>query len=144
MAGNVVSNNATLTVNPARVPPSITAQPVGVTVTAGQSATFSVGATGTPPLSYQWQLNGAAISGANSPSYTTPPTTTGNNGSVFNVVVSDVAGNIASNNATLTVTTAPVAPSISVEPANQSVSAGQTATFAVVASGTEPSTISGK
>src|SRR5258705_5968069 len=51
--------------------PSITAQPASQTVTAGQTATFSVAATGTAPLSYQWNKNNVAISGANSCSYTT-------------------------------------------------------------------------
>ena len=54
---------------------SITTQPASQTVTAGQTATFTVTATGTAPLSYQWQKNGAAISGATSSSYTTPATT---------------------------------------------------------------------
>ena len=55
--------------------PSITTQPANQTVTAGQAATFTVAATGTAPLSYQWQKNGANISAATSSSYTTPPTT---------------------------------------------------------------------
>ncbi|PYU20295.1 MAG: hypothetical protein DMG30_21570, partial [Acidobacteria bacterium] len=66
-AGSATSSAATLTVN---VPPSITTQPASQTVTAGQTATFSVTATGTAPLNYQWQKNGAAISGATSSSYT--------------------------------------------------------------------------
>jgi len=44
--------------------PSITAEPAGVTVTKGQTATFTVAAAGRGPLNYQWQKNGAAISGA--------------------------------------------------------------------------------
>src|SRR5262249_17535466 len=45
-------------------PPSITSQPVNQTVTVGQNATFTVGASGTQPLSYQWFLNGTnAVSG---------------------------------------------------------------------------------
>ncbi len=62
------------------VAPSITAQPASITVTAGQTAMFSVTATGTAPLSYQWQENSADISGATSASYTTPATTTGDDG----------------------------------------------------------------
>src|SRR5690348_14978731 len=54
------------------VAPTITTQPASQTVTAGQTATFSVVASGTAPLSYQWQKNGATISGATSASYTTP------------------------------------------------------------------------
>ena len=137
-AGTATSNAATLTVNPAPVAPAITTQPANQTVTAGQTATFSVTATGTAPLSYQWQKNGANISGATSASYTTPATTTSDSGSTFRVVVSNSAGTATSNAATLTVTPAPVAPTITTQPANQTVTAGQTATFTVVASGTAP------
>src|SRR5438094_1557466 len=83
--------------------PAITAQPVSQTVTAGQTATFSVAASGTAPLSYQWQKNGANISGATSGSYTTPATTSSDNGTTFDVVVSNSAGTVTSNTATLTV-----------------------------------------
>ncbi|HUO25872.1 MAG TPA: immunoglobulin domain-containing protein [Candidatus Aquilonibacter sp.] len=86
--------------------PTITAQPSSQTVTAGQTATFSVTANGMAPLSYQWQKGTSAISGATSASYTTPPTTTGDDGSQFKVVVSNSAGNKTSNTATLTVNAA--------------------------------------
>jgi Ig-like domain-containing protein len=137
-AGTVTSNAATLTVNPAPVAPSITTQPASQTVTAGQTATFSVTATGTAPLGYQWQKNGAAISGATSSSYTTPAETTSDNGAQFTVVVSNSAGTVTSNAATLTVNPAPVAPSITTQPTSQTVTAGQTATFSVSATGTAP------
>jgi hypothetical protein len=107
-------------------------------VTAGQTATFTVVATGTAPLSYQWQKGTTNISGATSASYTTPATTTSDSGSTFRVVVSNSAGSVTSNAATLTVTAAAVAPSITTQPANQTVTAGQTATFTVVATGTAP------
>ncbi len=61
------------------VAPSLTVQPGSVTVTAGQTATFSVSASGTAPLTYQWQKNGADIANAASSSYSTPVTTTGMN-----------------------------------------------------------------
>ncbi len=137
-AGSVTSAAATLTVNPAPVAPSITTQPASVTVTAGQTATFAVVASGTAPLSYQWQMNGAAISGATGTSYTTPATTTSNSGSTFSVVVTNSTGSATSSAATLTVNPAPVAPSITTQPASATVTAGQTATFTVVASGTAP------
>ena len=137
-AGSVTSNAATLTVNAAAVAPSITTQPVNQTVSMGQTATFTVVATGTAPLSYQWQKNGTAISGATSASYTTAATTSSDNGAQFVVVVSNSAGSVTSNAATLTVNAAAVAPSITTQPANQSVSLGQTATFTVVATGTAP------
>ena len=94
---------ATPTVNMAPVAPSITTQPGSQMVTAGQTASFSVTATGTAPLSYQWNKNGAAISGATSSSYTTPATTSSDNGALFTVVVSNSAGSITSSAATLTV-----------------------------------------
>lgn len=132
------SQTAKLTVNSATGAPSIDAQPANQTVTAGQTATFTVAATGTAPLSYQWQKNGAAISGATSASYTTPATSTSDSGTAFKVVVTNSAGSATSNSATLTVNTAQVAPSITTQPANQTVTAGQAATFSVVATGTTP------
>ena len=85
-------------------PPTITSQPVNQTVVAGQTATFSVVAAGTAPLTYQWTKNGANISGATSASYATPATTTADNNSTFQVTVSNAAGSILSAKATLTVT----------------------------------------
>jgi hypothetical protein len=92
---------ATPTVNAAAVAPAITTQPASQTVAAGQTASFSVAATGTAPLSYQWNKNGTAISGATSSSYTTPATTSTDNGALFTAVVSNSAGRITSNAATL-------------------------------------------
>jgi Bacterial Ig domain/Putative Ig domain/Immunoglobulin domain/Right handed beta helix region/Immunoglobulin I-set domain len=122
----------------APIAPSIATQPTSQTVTAGQTATFTVMANGTAPLTYQWQKNGTNIAGATSASYTTSATTTSDSGSTFDVVVSNSAGTATSNPATLTVNTAAVAPAITTQPANQTVTAGQTATFSVAASGTAP------
>src|SRR5205814_34594 len=108
------------------------------TVTTGQTATFTVVAAGTAPLSYQWRKSGTAISGATAPTYTTPATTSADNGSQFTVVVSNTAGSVTSNAATLTVSAAAVAPSITTQPASQTVTVGQTATVTVVAAGTAP------
>jgi hypothetical protein len=137
-SGSVTSTAATLTVNALAVAPTITTQPVNQTVTAGQTATFTVVATGTAPLSYQWQKNGTAISGAPASSYTTPATTSADNGAQFVVVVSNSAGSVTSNAATLTVSAGAVAPTITTQPANQTVNVGQTASFTVVATGTAP------
>jgi hypothetical protein len=89
--------------------PSIATQPANQTVTAGQTATFSVTAMGTTPLTYQWQKSGTAITAATSSSYTTPATTTADSGSQFTVVVSNAIGSVTSNAATLTVNAAPPA-----------------------------------
>ena len=136
-AGTVTSSTAGLTVAAAVVAPAITTQPSAQTVTAGQSATFSVTATGTSP-SYQWKKNGTDIPGATASTYTTPATVIGDNAAVFTVVVSNSAGGVTSTSATLTVTSAAVAPAISSQPAAQTVNAGQTATFSVTATGTSP------
>ncbi len=85
--------------------PYVTTQPGNQTVALGQTATFSVTALGTAPLTYQWRKNGSNISGAISSSYTTPATTTVDNGEMFDVVISNSAGTVTSNSATLTVTT---------------------------------------
>ena len=98
--GSVTSNNASLTV---RIPPAITTQPADQTVRVGRRARFSVTATGTSPLHYQWTKNGVNITGATKASYATPPTTTGDDGAVFAVSVFNVVGNVISNNAILTV-----------------------------------------
>ena len=102
-AGKVTSSQAALTVNSAPVAPTITAQPANQTVTAGQTATFNVTASGTAPLSYQWQKNAADIPGATSSNYTTPVTTTADSGEQFRIVVSNTAGSVTSNSATLIV-----------------------------------------
>ena len=95
---------ATLTVNnTAATAPAITTQPAAATVTAGQTATFSVVASGTAPLTYQWQKNNVAITGATGASYTTPATTTTDNGANFRVVVTNGTGSATSNAALLTV-----------------------------------------
>jgi hypothetical protein len=88
------------------IAPAITTQPASQTVIAGQTAAFSVTATGTAPLSFQWQKNGANIIGATSSSYATPATTAADSGAKFSVVVSNSAGTATSTNATLTVNAA--------------------------------------
>lgn len=83
--------------------PEITSEPQSTSVTAGNSATFTVTATGTAPLSYQWLRSGDAIAGATLSSYETPPTSSADNGATFAVQVSNSLGTITSNSATLTV-----------------------------------------
>ena len=100
--GSVTSAAATLTVT-SPVPPTITTQPVGQTVIAGQTATFSVVASGTPPITYQWTKNGLSISGGTSTYFTTPPTTLLDSGEVFAVIVGNSVGNATSNGAILAV-----------------------------------------
>jgi hypothetical protein len=119
---------------------SITTQPASQAVSVGQTATFTVGASGSAPMMYQWQKNATAIPGATSSSYTTPAAVAADSGTQFTVTISNSMGAVTSNPATLTVTASNVAPTIATQPANQTVAAGQTATFTVVATGTSPLT----
>ena len=90
-AGSVTSANATLTVSPAAVGPAITTQPASQSVTAGSGVTFSVTATGTAPLSYQWRKGGSNISGATSATYSMTNVQAADAGT-YSVVVSNSAG----------------------------------------------------
>ena len=119
--------------------PAITTQPVSQTVTTGSSATFSVVASGTAPLTYQWKLGGTNISGATSASYTIASAQSANAGS-YTVTVTNSAGSATSNAATLTVNATATAPSITTQPTSRTVTAGSSTTFSVVASGTAPLT----
>ena len=110
VADNTKVGTATVTLNAPAVP-VITQQPQGASANAGQTATFSVTASGA--LSYQWQSHapGAGvftlISGATASSYTTPVTALADGGTQFRCVVANSQGSVTSNAATLTVTTAP-------------------------------------
>jgi hypothetical protein len=115
---------------------SITTQPANLTVMLGQTATFTVMASGTAPLTYQWRKNAANLPGATAASYTTLAASTADNGTKFDVVVSNSVGSVTSSSATLAVNASSGAPTITTQPANQNVSLGQTATFRVVARGT--------
>ncbi|MEP7372781.1 MAG: PQQ-dependent sugar dehydrogenase [Chitinophagaceae bacterium] len=130
-AGNVTSTNATLTVTTS---PVITNQPQNITTTAGNAATFSVTASGTEPLSYQWTKDGSDINGATSAAYSIASVTVASAG-IYSVVVSNSNGRVTSNNATLTVTSLPV---ITTQPQSITVVPGNNATFGVTASGTAP------
>src|SRR5467141_1742048 len=136
-AGSVTSASATLTVNPSSAI-TITTQPVSQSVTIGQTATFSVTATsGTLPLSYQWQKNGANIAGATLSTYMTPATVALDNGAKFDVMVTNSAGSATSASATLTVSGSS-AITITTQPVSQSVTIGQTATFSATATSGSP------
>jgi len=84
--------------------PTITSHPASQTVAPGASVTFSVRASGPPPLRYQWLRNGVNISGATAQDYTIASVTAGDNGARFRANVSNDTNSVLSNEATLTVT----------------------------------------
>ncbi len=135
------NNNAVLTFTPPNMTgvfvnasaPAIATEPLNLTVNVGQSVAFSVAATGSAPLSYQWQQKTAAagsafadISGATLPTLSIPNTTYAMNGNQYRCVVSNALGTASSAAATLTV--------------NRLVSATPTASVTTVAktSATQP------
>jgi sugar lactone lactonase YvrE len=85
----------------AQTAPAITTQPSSRTVNVGAAATFAVVASGTAPA-YQWQFNGTAIPGATSASYPIASVAAGQAGG-YAVVVSNSAGSVTSNTASLLV-----------------------------------------
>ena len=104
--GTTNSQVATLTVT--GLPPTITLQPQSQTATVGGTATFTINASGTAPLSYFWRRNGAVIAGANSSSYTTNNVQLVDSGAQFSCLVSNAFGTALSFGATLTVVIGPV------------------------------------
>jgi len=136
--GNILTSSiATLTVTVATPPITITTQPASQAIQEGQTCTFSVAATGSGPLTYQWSQNGTSIPGATAASYTTPPAAIDDNGSTFSVTIHNTTtgDNLTSATATLTVVKAPANITITTQPANHSILVGQIATFSVVATG---------
>jgi hypothetical protein len=100
-AGSITSSIVKLVVNAA---PEITAQPAGQTVNAGGSATFSVSVEATPPVKYQWNLNGVKIAGATNAWLTLTNVHLPQAGD-YTVKISTPDGVLASSNALLTVLT---------------------------------------
>lgn len=94
---------ATTPAPPSSSAPAVTQQPADQHVAAGQSATFTVVATGTAPLSYQWQKGASPIAGATGSSYSTAATSVSDSGSNFAVVVSNSVGSVNSRSAALVV-----------------------------------------
>ncbi|MGI4831211.1 MAG: beta strand repeat-containing protein, partial [Janthinobacterium lividum] len=142
-AGTATSNTVTLNVvTPTTL--TLTTEPSSVSVYATQTATFSVGATGTGTLTYQWYTgavgSGIAISDATSSTYTTGVLTAANNGTTYYVTVTDAdctSTTLSSTGVTVTVSTTDTAvpPTIIVQPLGETATVGGTAIFSVTASG---------
>jgi glucose/arabinose dehydrogenase len=110
--------------------PVILNPPVAQSVAAGRGVTFNAVATGLEPLAFQWQRDGADIPGATDRTYTLDPTTPGDNGAAFRVVVTNPLGSATSAAATLAVVTdAPPAPTILTPKEGSLYSAGSALRF---------------
>jgi uncharacterized protein YjdB len=120
--------------------PSITQQPVSVAVTIGETATFTVSATSSSSMTYQWHKNGTTITAATSGSYTTPATAIGDNGAKFDVVVANQYGSTISAMATLTVNPSVTLQSIAVTPTSPSMAVGKTQQFTATGTYSDNST----
>ncbi|NQU42504.1 immunoglobulin domain-containing protein, partial [bacterium] len=124
-------------------PPVIQTQPVSRTVNEGDSISFTISATGTAPLAYQWRKNGVNIGGANSSTYSISSAQALDAGA-YSCAVSNSAGSVVSNGATLTVNSTPPPPGgsgppvLETQPANQTVQAGSRAEISFVVSGALP------
>jgi hypothetical protein len=117
--------------------PRISAQPQSVTAALGGPFTLGVSATGSPlPFTYQWNKNGAAIAGANSPTYSVNPAAQ-SDGGVYTVTVSNICGSTNSAGATVTIAADP--PVITQQPLSQVVKENtNNVVFTVGAIGTAP------
>ncbi len=145
----VVTNNVSAVTSAAAalvitgIAPTISANPPARTIAAGGSATFTVSASGSPTLTYQWRkgatnlTNSATIAGALSATLTLTNVQAAEAGN-YNVVVTNSVNSATSADAALSVT--PAAPTIVTAPAAQSVTIGSTVALSVTASGTAPFT----
>jgi hypothetical protein len=131
VAGTVTSSAANITLNQSI---TITRQPASVAVNPGSLTAFSVAATGTQPISYQWRYSGVAIPGANSASYAISGASLNHVGR-YDVVLTNPVGSVVSSAATLSLNTAVT---ILTQPASTIVNPGASVTFRVSATGTAP------
>ncbi|MBI2841127.1 MAG: M6 family metalloprotease domain-containing protein [Acidobacteria bacterium] len=138
-AGATISFTVTIAGGGGCTPPSITTQPQSQSITTGSNATLNVAASGTGPLGYQWYQGSSGDAGtpvgSGSASYTTPALSSSTN---YWVRVTNACGAADSGTATITVSSACVAPSVTTQPRSQSVTSGQAVTLAVAATGTAP------
>ncbi len=140
--GSLTSSGAALVIT--GLPPTIATPPASITKAAGATAVFTVSATGSPTLSYQWRKGGSNLTNAGNVSGATTATLTVANvqatdaGSYDVVVANTTLPNATSAPAVLTVT--PAAPTITLPPATQTAVVGNLTTFTVTATGTAPFT----
>ena len=135
--GSVTSSPAILTVTVPGTRPAITLQPQNLTVAVSNTASFTNAATGSAPLFYQWYFNtNTVLNSATGPILVLPSVAT-NQAGYYTVIVTNLYGSATSAPASLTVTTV-IAPAITQQPQDYTVTNGYDASFTNVASGTAP------
>ncbi|MGH8016707.1 MAG: immunoglobulin domain-containing protein [Opitutaceae bacterium] len=130
--GTATSAAAVLVVENVPTAPSIVVPPMSVSVVEGQPLTLNVSANGYPSLNYAWKHNGSSIPGATLATYSVASASSAHAGE-YQVVVNNSEGTATSPAATVTIFPAVA---ITVQPANQVISAGQSAMLSVSATGT--------
>jgi len=141
--GTCVSNNSSplyFQVSSSCIGVTVGTQPTNQSATSGSTATFSVTASGSSPFTYQWYKNGSSISNATSYSYTTPTLSLSDNGNTYYCHITNCSGSssINSSNATLSVTSGCSPVTVTNQPQDQAVTAGNTASFTVTVNGAAP------
>ena len=122
------------------LPPTITSQPQDQTVTEGSVVSFSVTATGTSPLTFQWQFYGTNLVGMTDSTLELFGVATNQTGP-YSVMCSNLFGSTNSQTAMLTVNPKPPGPPLIVaEPLSQTVIEGSSVNLSVAVSGSEPFT----
>jgi hypothetical protein len=139
------TTNDLFTYSSGSVAPAITTQPVSQTVNVGQIASFSAAASGSPTPTVRWQVSTNSgstwsnIAGATRRTYSFT-TSASQTGYEYRAVFTNIAGSATSNAATLSFSPT-VGPSITTQPTNQTVAAGQSASFSAAASGSPAPTV---
>jgi hypothetical protein len=132
-SGDNDTRSTSITIVAGVLKPAITVQPSAAIVNPGTTNTFSVTATGTAPLSYQWRFSATNnLPGANSPTLTIANIQATNDG-LYSVVITNTAGAVTSSAVRLFVRQPPA---MTADPAGQTITAGQPANFSSSASGT--------
>jgi len=129
--GSVESSAAALAVNSL---PLIQVQPLSQVICSGSSVAFSIEASGTEPIAYQWKKDGVEIPGANSNNYSIE-SVSANDAGGYSVMISNACGSVESSAAVLAVNSLP---SIQIQPLSQETCSGSSVAFSIEASGTEP------
>jgi len=132
---SATSSGAYLTLNP---PPSISAQPSALTRTVGSNASFTVTASGSGHLGYQWQKNSVNVSdgsGAATSSFTLSSVAVADTGTYMVVVTDTLNGTVSSITSSGVYLTLNSAPSISIQPSAITQTVGSIGSFTVTASG---------